>query len=53
MTTTTNSSHKQVILPADIRWKLNLMAGVVTAPAKGKARSLSDFDPASLLKKSK
>ena len=28
-------------------------AGMVTAPKKGKARSLSDFDPAALLHKQK
>jgi hypothetical protein len=48
-----NSSQIQAIPPANIRWKLNLMAGMVNAPTKDKARSLSNFDPASLLKKSK
>lgn len=82
MTTMTVSSKGQVVLPADIRRRLGLMAGtqmevieepdgvrlvvarpikaasiaacagMVTAPAKGKARSLSDFDPASLTAKS-
>ncbi len=81
MTTMTVSSKGQVVLPADIRRRLGLMAGtqmevieepdgvrlvvarpikaasiaacagMVTAPAKGKARSLADFDPASLTAK--
>lgn len=79
MATMTVSSKGQVVLPADIRRRLGLMAGtqmevieepdgvrlvvsrpvktsslaacagMVTAPSQGKARSLSDFDPASLL----
>jgi AbrB family looped-hinge helix DNA binding protein len=83
MTTMTVSSKGQVVLPADIRRRLGLMAGtqmeiieeadglrlvvvrpikiadivscagMVTAPKKGKARSLSDFDPAALLHKQK
>ncbi|MEQ1526208.1 MAG: restriction endonuclease subunit S [Gallionella sp.] len=32
---------------------LDTCAGMVTAPTKGKARSLSDFDPASMLQKKK
>jgi hypothetical protein len=32
---------------------LEACAGIVTAPTKGKARSLSDFDPALMLKKKK
>jgi antitoxin PrlF len=81
MATMTVSSKGQVVLPADIRRRLGLMAGtqmeiieepdgvrlvvsrpvkaasiaacagMVTAPSKGKARCLSDFDPASLLAK--
>ncbi len=77
----TVSSKGQVVLPADIRRRLGLMAGtqmeiieepdgvrlvvarpikaasiaacagMVTAPSKGKARNLSDFDPASLAAK--
>jgi AbrB family looped-hinge helix DNA binding protein len=82
MATMTVSSKGQVVLPADIRRRLGLMAGtqmeiieepdgvrlvvsrpvktasiaacagMVTAPSKGKARSLADFDPASLAAKS-
>lgn len=78
----TVSSKGQVVLPADIRRRLGLMAGtqleiieepdgvrlvisrpikaasiaacagMVTAPSKGKARSLGNFDPASLAAKS-
>jgi AbrB family looped-hinge helix DNA binding protein len=81
MTTMTVSSKGQIVLPADIRRRLGLMAGsqmelieesdgvrlvvsrpvnvssiaacagMVTAPSKGKARKLADFDPASLLGK--
>lgn len=81
MTTMTVSSKGQVVLPAEIRRRLGLMAGtqleiieeadgvrlvvarpikvvsiaacagVVTAASSGRARSLSDFDPASMLKK--
>ena len=81
MATMTVSSKGQVVLPADIRRRLGLMAGtqmeiieepdgvrlvvlrpvkatsiaacagMVTAPSKGKARNLADFDPASLLNK--
>jgi len=81
MTTMTVSSKGQVVLPADIRRRLGLMAGtqmevieepdgvrlvvarpvkavniaacagMVTAPTKGKARRLADFDPASLTNK--
>lgn len=81
MTTVTVSSKGQVVLPAEIRRRLGLMAGtqmeiveevdgvrlvvnrpiktadivscagMVTAPRKGKARSLSDFDPAAILGK--
>jgi len=81
MTTMTVSSKGQVVLPANIRRRLGLMAGtqmeiieepdgvrlvvsrpvkasniaacagMVTAPATGKARSLADFDPASLTAK--
>lgn len=77
----TVSSKGQVVLPADIRRRLGLMAGsqmeiieepdgvrlvvarpvkaasiaacagMVTAPSKGKARKLTDFDPASLTSK--
>lgn len=83
MTTMTVSSKGQVVLPADIRRRLGLMAGtqmeiieevdgvrlvvarpintanitscvgMVTAPKKGKARRLSDFDPAQMLGKAK
>lgn len=83
MATMTISSKGQVVLPADIRRRLGLMAGtqmeiieepdgirlvvsrpvkpssiaacvgMVTAPPKGKARNLADFDPASLLHKNK
>ena len=83
MATMTVSSKGQVVLPADIRRRLGLMAGtqmeiieepdgvrlvvsrpvkpssiaacagMVTAPSKGKTRNLSEFDPASLLKKKK
>lgn len=83
MSTMTVSSKGQIVLPADIRKRLGLMAGtqmeiieeadgvrlvvarpiktadiascagMVTAPQKGKARSLSDFDPASMLRKQK
>ncbi len=83
MTTMTVSSKGQMVLPANIRKRLGLMAGtqmeiieeadgvrlvvarpikaaniaacagMVTAPTKGKARSLSDFDPALMLKKKK
>lgn len=79
----TVSSKGQVVLPADIRRRLGLMAGtqmeiieepdglrlvvarpikaasiaacagMVTAPAKGKARSLADFDPAALAAKAR
>ena len=79
MASMTVSSKGQVVLPAEIRKRLGLMAGtqmeiieeadgirlvvarsikaadiaacagMVTATAKGKARSLSDFDPASML----
>lgn len=81
MATMTVSSKGQVVLPADIRRRLGLMAGtqmeiieepdgvrlvvarpikaasiaacagMVTAPSKGKARNLADFDPASLAAK--
>ena len=83
MATITVSSKGQVVLPADIRRRLGLMAGsqmeiieepdgvrlvvsrpvkvtsiaacagMVTAPSKGKARKLADFDPASVLNKKK
>lgn len=83
MATMTVSSKGQVVLPADIRRRLGLMAGtqmeiieepdgvrlvvarqintssiaacagMVTAVSKGKARSLADFNPASLLSKQK
>jgi AbrB family looped-hinge helix DNA binding protein len=83
MTTMTVSSKGQMVLPANIRKRLGLIAGtqmeiieeadgvrlvvarpikavniaacagMVTAPTKGKARSLSDFDPASMLQKKK
>ncbi len=79
MASMTVSSKGQIVLPAEIRKRLGLMAGtqmeiieeadgvrlvvarpvkaaniaacagMVTAVAKGKARSLSDFDPASML----
>ncbi|MBI3903390.1 MAG: AbrB/MazE/SpoVT family DNA-binding domain-containing protein [Nitrosomonadales bacterium] len=81
MATMTVSSKGQIVLPADIRRRLGLMAGtqmeiieepdgvrlvvsrpvkatsiaacagMVTAPAKGKPRKLSEFDAASLLRK--
>jgi AbrB family looped-hinge helix DNA binding protein len=81
MATMTISSKGQVVLPADIRRRLGLMAGtqmeiieepdgvrlvvsrlikpasiaacagMVTAPSKGRARSLADFDPATLVNK--
>ncbi len=81
MATITVSSKGQVVLPADIRRRLGLMAGtqmeiieepdgvrlvvsrpiqvssiaacagMVTAPSKGKARNLAEFDAASLLSK--
>jgi antitoxin PrlF len=81
MTTMTVSSKGQIVLPADIRRRLGLMAGsqmeiieepdgvrlvvsrpvnatsisacagMVTAPSKGKARNLADFDAASLVSK--
>lgn len=83
MATMTVSSKGQIVLPANIRRRLGLMAGtqleiieepdgvrlivsrpikpasiaacvgMVTAPSKGKARKLSEFDPASLLRKKK
>jgi len=79
----TISSKGQMVLPADIRRRLGLMAGtqmeiieeadgvrlvvaraiktadiascagMVTAPKKGKARSLSNFDSAALLHRQK
>ena len=81
MTTMTVSSKGQIVLPANIRRRLGLMAGtqmeiieepdgvrlvvtrpvqttdvaacagMVTAPSKGKPRKLSEFDAASLLRK--
>jgi len=83
MTSMTISSKGQMVLPADIRKRLGLMAGtrleiieeadglrlvvprpinttniaacagMIIAPQKGQARSLSDFDAASTLRKSK
>lgn len=83
MTTMTVSSKGQIVLPADIRRRLGLMAGtqmevieepdgvrlvvsrpvkptsiaacagMVTAPSKGKARKLAEFDPATLLQRNK
>jgi AbrB family looped-hinge helix DNA binding protein len=83
MATMTVSSKGQMVLPANIRRRLGLMAGtqmevieeadgvrlvvarpiktadiascagMVTAPKKGKARSLSDFNPAQMLSKQK
>jgi AbrB family looped-hinge helix DNA binding protein len=83
MATMTVSSKGQVVLPADIRRRLGLMAGtqmeiieepdgvrlvvsrpvkaasiaacagMVTAPSKGKARNLADFDPSTLTAKSR
>lgn len=77
----TVSSKGQVVLPADIRKRLGLMAGMrmeiveeadgvrlivarpvkaaniaasaglVKAPSQGRARSLADFDPASMLQR--
>lgn len=83
MATMTVSSKGQIVLPADIRRRLGLMAGtqmeiieetdgvrlvvsrpikvssiaacagMVTAPSKGRARNLADFDPAALAAKAR